>query len=443
MTKLIRACFGLLLGTTFVLGGGQALALPSTIQPPSTGGSANIPATTVPLCGSGTAGTAQACGSYISSVAGLSGTPSAAQIAAALPAFTSTTAGLTPASGGGTANFLRADGSWAAPPGGSGGLTSVGLSVPSILSVAGSPLTSNGTLAVSLASQAANLVLAAPNGASGTPAFRALTASDIPALSYDASGAAAAATATALQKLANLSDLASAATARANLGLGTAATQSTTAFDATGAAASAVVGALPSATTSQLYGGTGAAGTAAPITLGTGLTLTGGTLTASGSSGPANPLNFRGAWAASTAYAVNDVVIQGGALYVAPTAFTSTSTFSVANWTPLAYGAPAASTITYASTITPDFTSVPTQTVTLTGNLTLACPTVPTGTSVQLWLVQDGTGSRTWTPPAVGGCIKWLNGAVPPLPTAANSAALLSLISNGTYIAGVLSGPFQ
>lgn len=35
--------------------------------------------------------------------------------------FTSVDDGLAPASGGGTANFLRADGTWTAPPGGSGG----------------------------------------------------------------------------------------------------------------------------------------------------------------------------------------------------------------------------------------------------------------------------------------------------------------------------------
>jgi hypothetical protein len=35
-----------------------------------------------------------------------------------LPLFTSTEAGLTPLSGGGTTNFLRADGTWAAPPAG-------------------------------------------------------------------------------------------------------------------------------------------------------------------------------------------------------------------------------------------------------------------------------------------------------------------------------------
>lgn len=46
-----------------------------------------------------------------------------------LPIFSSTDAGLAPASGGGTSNFLRADGTWAAPAGGGGG----GLSQPQVM----------------------------------------------------------------------------------------------------------------------------------------------------------------------------------------------------------------------------------------------------------------------------------------------------------------------
>jgi carbon monoxide dehydrogenase subunit G len=42
---------------------------------------------------------------------------------ATLPLVTSGDAGLAPASGGGTTNFLRADGTWAAPSGGGGGLS--------------------------------------------------------------------------------------------------------------------------------------------------------------------------------------------------------------------------------------------------------------------------------------------------------------------------------
>jgi hypothetical protein len=43
-----------------------------------------------------------------------------------LPLFSSTTAGLVGASGGGTTTFLRADGVWVAPPGGTGGATDLG-----------------------------------------------------------------------------------------------------------------------------------------------------------------------------------------------------------------------------------------------------------------------------------------------------------------------------
>lgn len=45
----------------------------------------------------------------------------AAQATAILEVFTDALKGLVPASGGGTTNFLRADGTWAAPPGGGGG----------------------------------------------------------------------------------------------------------------------------------------------------------------------------------------------------------------------------------------------------------------------------------------------------------------------------------
>lgn len=60
---------------------------------------------------------------------------------------------------------------------------SVALSVPSFLSVSGSPITDSGTLAVTLATQAANLVFAGPtSGGAATPTFRALVVADIPVL---------------------------------------------------------------------------------------------------------------------------------------------------------------------------------------------------------------------------------------------------------------------
>lgn len=60
-----------------------------------------------------------------------------------------------------------------------GTVTSVAVSVPSFLSVSGSPITSSGTIAITLSSQTANTVFAAPNGTNGTPSFRALTSADV------------------------------------------------------------------------------------------------------------------------------------------------------------------------------------------------------------------------------------------------------------------------
>src|SRR5690606_30948495 len=61
-----------------------------------------------------------------------------------------------------------------------GTVTSVGLTMPSIFSVSGSPVTTSGTLGVTLTSQTANTVFAAPNGSSGTPTFRSLVTADLP-----------------------------------------------------------------------------------------------------------------------------------------------------------------------------------------------------------------------------------------------------------------------
>lgn len=66
--------------------------------------------------------------------------------------------------------------------GGGGTVTSVAMTVPTGFSVTGSPVTTSGTLAVSLDSQAKNKVLASPTSAAGVPSFRELDASDIPNL---------------------------------------------------------------------------------------------------------------------------------------------------------------------------------------------------------------------------------------------------------------------
>lgn len=72
---------------------------------------------------------------------------------------------------------------------GTGTVTSVAQTVPSVFSITGSPVTTSGTLAIDWATgQTQNRVLASPNGSSGQVALRALVGADIPQISLGASG---------------------------------------------------------------------------------------------------------------------------------------------------------------------------------------------------------------------------------------------------------------
>lgn len=107
----------------------------------------------------------------------------ATQATALLNIFTSSLNGLVPASGGGTSNFLRADGTWVTPAG-AGTVSSVGLLLPtSVFTISGSPVTSSGTLTGAFATQTANTLFAGPgSGSAATPTFRALVAADLPTI---------------------------------------------------------------------------------------------------------------------------------------------------------------------------------------------------------------------------------------------------------------------
>lgn len=66
---------------------------------------------------------------------------------------------------------------------GSGTVTSVAMTVPNILTVTGTPITTSGTLVVGLVNQLANKVWAGPvSGAESVPTFRSLVSDDIPNL---------------------------------------------------------------------------------------------------------------------------------------------------------------------------------------------------------------------------------------------------------------------
>jgi len=89
--------------------------------------------------------------------------------------------GAVPAPGAGdtaAGKFLKANGLWVVPS----FVTSVALSLPSIITVSGSPITSSGTLTGTLATQSPNTVWAGPNSGvtALAPTFRALVALDLP-----------------------------------------------------------------------------------------------------------------------------------------------------------------------------------------------------------------------------------------------------------------------
>jgi len=131
--------------------------------------------------------------------AGLSVSTSGQNISASVPVMTGAASGTpgvsglvpTPASGS-QASFLRGDGIWAVPAsGGSGSVTSVGLVLPSFMTVSGSPITTSGTVSGILANQASGTVFAGPSGgAAAAPAFRGLVAADYQVFGAATSGVA-------------------------------------------------------------------------------------------------------------------------------------------------------------------------------------------------------------------------------------------------------------
>lgn len=90
-----------------------------------------------------------------------------------------------PSSNGTNMDVLTTDGSghlsWT-PVGTAGAVTLVGLAMPGIFAVTGSPVTSTGTLTASLNTQSANMVWAGPpSGLAAAPTFRPLAGADLPA----------------------------------------------------------------------------------------------------------------------------------------------------------------------------------------------------------------------------------------------------------------------
>lgn len=209
--------------------------------------------------------------------------------------------------------YCTATNTWTAVTGGggSGTVTSVGLAMPADLTVSGSPVTNSGTLTASWASVAANRVLISPNGSSGTPTFRALLEADLPTLTTAGKVNTSALTGTlaAGQMPAHTGDV----------------TSSAGSLTLTIANSAVTYAKFQNVTANRLLGREGSTGVAQEIAIGSGLTLSSGTLSATGgagsvtiqdetvSQGTASTLNFAGAGVtASVAAGVATITIPGG-----------------------------------------------------------------------------------------------------------------------------------
>lgn len=101
-------------------------------------------------------------------------------------------------------------------------------------------------------------------------------------------------------------------------------------------------------------------------------------------------------------------------------------------------------TVADAATITFNLANGAIQNTTLGGNRTLAISNLLAGQSFALVIKQDATGSRipVWfiSPGAGTHAIKWVNGVVPTLSTAANAVDIFAFFYDGVDIFGSIVG---
>jgi len=123
------------------------------LVPTSAGGTANYlradGAWATPPSGSGSTSPGGSSAQVQYNNSGAFGGLTNAQLTALVNGFTSSLAGAVPASGGGTNNFLRADGSWAAPPGSSYTLPTATSSTLGGVKIDGSSIVINGSGVIS------------------------------------------------------------------------------------------------------------------------------------------------------------------------------------------------------------------------------------------------------------------------------------------------------
>jgi hypothetical protein len=283
-------------------------------------------------------------------------------------------------------------------------VSSVGLSLPAIFNVTGTPVTSSGTLTAALATQIANLVFAGPStGVAAAPTFRSLVAADIPTLPQS--------------QITNLTtDLA----AKATLSF------STIAITGTGGQSNVVADNNADTLTfnagSNIVINSTAGSDIIAFALATSPIISNAEITTelyvSGQLSLGGPLVLVGS---------SDIDFSVANSVTVPDLYTLN--ISVAG-TVIASGAVCGGVValTDGATINTDAHLGNTFTVTLGGNRTMAAPTnVATGQKIVYRIKQDGTGSRTLTWNAA---FRFAGGTAPTLTTTAAKTDYIGFIYN-------------
>jgi hypothetical protein len=318
-------------------------------------------------------------------------------------------------------------------PASTGTVTSVGLSVPGVIfSVSGSPVTTTGTLALSLLTQSANKVFAGPTtGSVATPTFRSLVNADFP-ISGVSAGSYTIASITvndqgiitaASNGTSGAGTVTSVGLTSTDLTVGGIASPITTSGTFTLAiAANAVTYAKMQAvsTTSKLLGSSSTTTAVQEITISTGLSLSGTTLTATG--------------VGSTVTIVDDTTTNATMYPVWVTAATGNLPAKVSS-TKITFNPSTATltTTTFVGALTGNATTS-TTTTNITGGTTGAIP------------YQSGVSTTSLLSATVTASKMLLSGASAPptwststIPTSAGATANKVLLSDGTNY--VLSTP--
>jgi hypothetical protein len=250
---------------------------------------------------------------------------------------------------------LYFDGVLVATSAGAGTVTSVGLSLPALFTVAGSPVTTTGTLTASLATQVANRVWAGPAaGADAAPTFRALVAADIPPISSGSITGTIPVANGGTGLTSGTSGGVLAFTAAGTIASSGALTASRIVLGGGAGAAPTVLGSLGT-TTTVLHGNAAGAPSFAAVDLTTTVTGTlptanGGTGLTGGSSGGIPYFSSTTTIGSSAALAANQIVLGGGAATTPATlgSLGTTSQVLIGN----AAGAPSWGSVTLTTMVT-------------------------------------------------------------------------------------------